>query len=79
MPVRRSTSGPHVPSSPTQAPDGTPSEALIRYHGSGDLGIAGQGMIHDPSTNLSPETTRLYTHFNLTDSKNRMESLEIRF
>ncbi len=28
---------------------------------------------------VSPETTRLYTHFNLTDSKQRMESLEIRF
>ena len=28
---------------------------------------------------VSPETTRLYTHFNLVDSKQRMESLEIRF
>ncbi len=28
---------------------------------------------------VSPETTRLYTHFNLDDSKQRMESLEIRF
>ena len=28
---------------------------------------------------VSPETTKLYTHFNLTDSKERMESLEIRF
>ncbi len=28
---------------------------------------------------VSPETTKLYTHFNLTDSKERMESLKIRF
>ncbi len=28
---------------------------------------------------VSPETTKLYTHFNLVDSKKRMESLEIRF
>ena len=28
---------------------------------------------------VSPETARLYTHFNLADSKQRMESLEIRF
>ncbi len=28
---------------------------------------------------VSPETTKLYTHFNLTASKKRMESLEIRF
>ena len=27
---------------------------------------------------VSPETTKLYTHFNLADSKQRMESLEIR-
>ena len=28
---------------------------------------------------VSPETTRMYTHFNLVDGKQRMESLEIRF
>ncbi|MCP4594828.1 MAG: site-specific integrase [bacterium] len=28
---------------------------------------------------VSPKTTRLYTHFNLEDSKKRIESLEIRF
>ncbi|NOX59346.1 MAG: site-specific integrase, partial [Planctomycetes bacterium] len=28
---------------------------------------------------VSPKTTRLYTHFNLEDSKKRIESLDIRF
>lgn len=28
---------------------------------------------------VSPETTKLYNHLNLVDSKQRMESLEIRF
>jgi hypothetical protein len=28
---------------------------------------------------VNPRTTRLYTHFNIADSKKRMESLEIKF